>query len=711
MKSEAVKSSYSPITSISPRCMPPPCKTTESNITEVDEEEVGQEDKRMKCVSALTAKRVVGSQTQPANISTPVWDVANQVMGERPAPNRSEDGVLGMRPKYLRYNLWSLESDPKLTAAEWTEKALPLSSPSLSEFVNIDACRTISHHPDLFQIITPINVSRLRSLTTSHPNRPFVESVLEGLTNGFWPWAETSMEGYPVTHDESRPLLLSPEKEEFLLNQIQHERDLNRISPTFGKDLLPGMYCMPHYVVPKPHSDGWRLVNDLSAGNFSLNSMIDRSSITGYPLDNLSHLGELLLRRKRENPGVRLVVWKSDVSEAYRICPMHKLWQVKQVIRVQGDLCVDRVNVFGGSSSGPIFISVNSLVAWVARFERLIESLVYVDDSFGVEEEGKSKFYSPYDKWFPNQQACLLELWDEIGFPHKLKKQVFGSELAVLGIVVDANALTFSLPKESKDRLSEELLAWSDKGVRKKVKEWQQIAGWMNWVFNVYPLLRPSLNGVYEKMRGKGQEARVWANTTIREDLLWAKAKLDESSGVRLFKSMKWEINEATCVAETDACPQGFGFWYPDLGLGFATSTPQGTPSTQIIFYEALAVLSVLDDARCRFPSGSKIVVYCDNSATVAMFNSLRALPEYNCILKAAVDVLMLRDFQLRVLHIAGDLNSVADALSRADFMKALQLHPGLSIKAFEPYRRIDRPQLPPRLQPPRHLPMGEVSC
>jgi hypothetical protein len=172
-----------------------------------------------------------------------------------------------------------------------------------------------------------------------------------------------------------------------------------------------------------------------------------------------------------------------------------------------------------------------------------------------------------------------------------------------------------------------------------------------------------------------------------------------------------WEINDATCVAKTDACPQGFAFWYPELNRGFATFTPPDTPPNQIIFYEALAVLSVLDDARHRFPHGSKIAVYTDNSVTVAMFNSLRALPEYNCILKASVDILLECDFQLRVLHIAGESNDVADALSRADFMRALRLRPGLTIKSFEPFIRIDRRQLPPRLQPPRQLPLGAISC
>jgi hypothetical protein len=465
---------------------------------------------------------------------------------------------------------------------------------------------------------------------------------------------------------------------------------------------------MPHYVVPKPHSDSWRLVNDFSAGPYSLNSMVDRESVTGFPLDTLTHLGELLLRKLKEKPNGKLVVWKSDVSEAYRICPVHVLWQIKQAIRIQGELCIDCVNVFGGSPSGAIFISVNALSAWVARFVRFIENLIYVDDSFGVEEEGLMLWYAPYNAEFPAQQTRLLELWDELGIPHKLRKQIFGSRLTILGIDVDVDNLTFTLPAESKDRLSEELLAWSQKGVRKRVREWQQLAGWINWVFNVFPLLRPSLNNIYSKLKGKGQDSRVWANSAILD---WAKWVVDRSDGVRLIRSLSWEVDKATCIIKTDACPEGLAFWYPDLNLGFYAPTPQGSLPCLIIFYEALAVLSALLDASARFPRGSRIVIYTDNSVTVSMFNSLKAQPEYNCILKSAVDILTDNHILLKILHIPGEVNDVADALSHSDFMCALRIHPSLAIHTFEPYRRISRHQLPPRLQPPRQSPLGASRC
>jgi hypothetical protein len=123
--------------------------------------------------------------------------------------------------------------------------------------------------------------------------------VIEGIKGGFWLWASTVKEGYPLTHDESKQIHLTEEKEKFLLDQVEHEqiRSLGRMSAPFSKDLLPGMYCMPNYVVPKPHSAGWRLVNDLSTGPFS---MVDHQFIrvTGFPLDNLSHFRELLMRKR-----------------------------------------------------------------------------------------------------------------------------------------------------------------------------------------------------------------------------------------------------------------------------------------------------------------------------------------------------------------------------------------------------------------------------
>jgi len=100
-------------------------------------------------------------------------------------------------------------------------------------------------------------------------------------------------------------------------NQLNIELGKGRFSESFGKDLLPGMYSMPIYAVPKPNSTDFRLITDQSFSKYSLNSMIDHNCVTGYPLDNLTHLGERLMDAERKNPGMPLEMWKADISEAY----------------------------------------------------------------------------------------------------------------------------------------------------------------------------------------------------------------------------------------------------------------------------------------------------------------------------------------------------------------------------------------------------------
>ena len=112
--------------------------------------------------------------------------------------------------------------------------------------------------------------------------------------------------------------------------------------------------------------------------------MIRHDKVAGFPLDNMVLFGEMLMDLERREPGKEKVVWKSDVSEAYRILPMHPLWQIKQVTQVNDQYFVDRCNVFGGCGAPGIFISFNALVTWIAKEIKGIRYLSnYVDDDSG----------------------------------------------------------------------------------------------------------------------------------------------------------------------------------------------------------------------------------------------------------------------------------------------------------------------------------------
>lgn len=181
----------------------------------------------------------------------------------------------------------------------------------------------------------------------------------------------------------------------------------------------------------------------------------------------------------------------------------------------------------------------------------------------------------------------------------------------------------------------------------------------------------------------------IWINNAIREDLTWALVKLKTAHGIHLLKSISWTEESATHIIYCDACPTGLGFWYPSNHLGFhCVAPPDPLPNTIIFFLEALCVLCALQHAHQLSPKGSRFVIYTDNLNTVSIFNSLRCLPEYNILLKEAIDILDIGHHDLRVLHVSGEKNGVADALSRQDFIRAIDLDPNIHLFEFKPYRR-----------------------
>jgi hypothetical protein len=472
------------------------------------------------------------------------------------------------------------------------------------------------------------------------------------------------------------------------------------------------MYCMPIYAVPKPHSSDLRLVTDHSYGEYSLNSMIDHDSVTGYPLDNLNKFGEMLLDLEMKKPGKSLIAWKSDIAGAYRILPMHPLWQIKQVNTIDGERFIDRCNAFGGCASGSIFIAFNSLVAWIAKEVKKVRYLGnYVDDSSGCGLADDLIYYTPYKKSYPRDQATLLNLWDELGIPHKEAKQVFGSPLTIIGISVNSNDLTFTLPDDAKQRLIDELTWWSQKGRKEKVKRWYQMGGWFNWALNIYPFLRPALNNFYPKLKGRRDStSQIWINNSIRDDFKWALQLIQRSSGVRLLRSVSWNLPEATSVIYCDACLSGMGFWYPGTKIAFISPTPHSQNPDFIFYFEALCVLSALYDAHLRSQRHQgRFVIYIDSLNTVDIFNTFQALPPYNHLLRAAVDILQHGNHDLRVLHVSGTHNEVADALSRSDFSTALNLVSNLKISSFQPWSWSNDLNGLSTFQPP-HSPLGAVD-
>lgn len=104
-------------------------------------------------------------------------------------------------------------------------------------------------------------------------------------------------------------------------------------------------------------------------------------------------------------------------------------------------------------------------------------------------------------------------------------------------------------------------------------------------------------------------------------------------------------------------------------------------------FHEALCVASAITVLAGQVRLGGHLVLYTDNENTVHMYSSLAARPEYNPLLKHSVDIILHHQLQFKVIHIPGERNVIADALSWNWIPKAKALSPGLLVSNFEPPR------------------------
>ncbi|KZP33130.1 hypothetical protein FIBSPDRAFT_906963 [Athelia psychrophila] len=324
------------------------------------------------------------------------------------------------------------------------------------------------------------------------------------------------------------------------------------------------------------------------------------------------------------------------------------------------------------------------LVIWAAIFVRFIEDLLaYVDDSFRVDLEENMTYYAPYSKLLPTKQAKLLVLWDVIGIPHSEKKQVYGPKITLIGFEVDSYAMTVTT---SCLDLITSIQIFAQPGQRCSLRDFQRLAGWMNWALNVYPRLKPGLSVMYSKMSKKTEAFRlIWVSVSLCRELHWFANHLRMSDGIFILDSSEWDVASSDCIMYCDTCPMGITFWSLQYLCGFQHLVISGS-DYDIWYLEALAIVSALHWILTVLPYMPKrIVIYTDNTNTVDIFNSLRTDPNHNPLLLTAIDLLISHGVELRVMHVPGEANTVADTLLCFNNASALAYVPGLQVNQFIP--------------------------
>ena len=155
-------------------------------------------------------------------------------------------------------------------------------------------------------------------------------------------------------------------------NHIQEELRLGRLVGLTPLSLCVHVHTSPLGLVPKPHSNKWRLIVDLSSPRGrSVNDGISSSlcSLSYASVDNAVNIITMLGR------GTSLI--KIDLSNSYRMVPVH---QPLLGIRWQGETFIDQALPFGLCSAPKMFTAVADFLAWVLFCEGIQYVIHYLDD-------------------------------------------------------------------------------------------------------------------------------------------------------------------------------------------------------------------------------------------------------------------------------------------------------------------------------------------
>jgi len=121
----------------------------------------------------------------------------------------------------------------------------------------------------------------------------------------------------------------------------------------------------------------------------------------------------------------------------------------------------------------------------------------------------------------------------------------------------------------------------------------------------------------------------------------------------------------------------------------FYSATPTDCHLQTIFYFEALSISSAILWASGLIPLVRHLLIFTDSLNCMEMFNTLHALEGYNDILLFVMCILITTGISLRVFHVPGTDNIIADTLSRNLPLAAAASLPRLEIHLFEPPRKV----------------------
>ena len=326
-----------------------------------------------------------------------------------------------------------------------------------------------------FPKISPVNVTQLQRELSKHPDRDFVNYLLDGFTFGF----DTGLAHLPELSFECDNLLSAKRQPESTTELIQTELDRGYIMGPYASPPFPTYRVSPIGIAIGKYSGKKRLIVDLSAPHDnqihqSLNELVDKEEFS------LSYVKLDTAIKIIQEKGLGSWLCKVDIKDAFKLLPIKEnLWPYYGIKWDNKYYFYTRL-VFGSRSSPKIFDTLSEAVCWILQNNYDVESVLHLLDDFLTIDAPDS---IPY-----RTMAVLTLVFNKLGIPLSTHKSVGpATVLEYLGVILDTQRMEARLPMEKVSRIISILDSFMEREACSK-QELLSLLGHLNFACRViYP--------------------------------------------------------------------------------------------------------------------------------------------------------------------------------------------------------------------------------
>jgi hypothetical protein len=425
-----------------------------------------------------------------------------------------------------------------------------------------------------------------------------------------------------------------------------------------------------------------RVIHHLSFpyGGNSINSNIGGEELSLGRFDDACDFIRRVIGR-----GGKCFLIKLDVEAAYKQVAVRIADRALLGFKWEGKFYFELTLPFGLKSSGYRWELYAAALHYFFHHHLGVELVIhYVDDFLFVVDSREGGMAL---------KAAALELCTRLGVPMAPDKAEGPSEcLTFLGIELDTVAMTARLPAKKLSALRLLLDMWVSRQ-HCTIHDLQSLTGSLRWACHVVrpgrAWLRRLIALTTELCRQRGRtdchgEQQHSLTASARADVRWWHRFIGRWNGVSLILDIEW-TNAIKLQLYTDACYEsstGKGGWGGRYGNRWIQGewTPEQLALAKrakgysIPFLELYALVLAV----CTWShewAGRKIMLHCDCQPIVfACRKAESGDSSIQAMLRHLTTTAALGQFDLRVRHIAGADNVVADALSRACTLQELRV-------------------------------------